>query len=106
MKRLGAKKTKTRIAGHQDCGLCHPKTKAGRSSEEAAFRKKIKMTEEQDKCPGCKSDLVGEPIPEKYRHYYGNKTHFSRKIALVDREKDRATHYKCPDCKYLWGIDV
>ena len=31
MKRQGTKVTKARAAGHQDCGICHPKIKAGRA---------------------------------------------------------------------------
>lgn len=37
MKKLGAKKTKTKVAKHQKCEICHPETKAGRAAEKAKF---------------------------------------------------------------------
>lgn len=33
MKRMGRKLTRTRVAGHQDCGDCHPATKGGKARE-------------------------------------------------------------------------
>jgi hypothetical protein len=48
-------------------------------------------------CPHCKANLVGDPIPEATRELFGNKTHFHRIIAVVDR--DRCIHYQCPDCE-------
>ena len=55
---------------------------------------------EEDRCPACDADLTGDPIPE--RHHYGTATHYSRKIGLTDMERDRTTHYRCPDCGHTW----
>jgi len=41
MKKLGTKITKTKVAGHQDCNLCHPETKASRALHKLNFRKEI-----------------------------------------------------------------
>jgi len=54
------------------------------------------------KCPKCKASLRGKRIPEKHREAYGNATHFSRVIGLYDRNLDRTTHWKCPDCGHVW----
>jgi rubrerythrin len=53
-------------------------------------------------CPNCHADFLGEPIPEKNRQYFGNATHFLRVIGIYDRNLDRTTHWKCPDCNYEW----
>lgn len=57
-----------------------------------------------DHCPFCKACLAGDPIPEESRAkgYYGNKTHFSRKISIYDREQDRTIRFQCPDCNISW----
>lgn len=39
MKRLGSVKQCTKVEGHQDCGVCHPGTKGGRSFEERRWRR-------------------------------------------------------------------
>jgi rubrerythrin len=52
-------------------------------------------------CPKCKSDLTGEPIPDKDREAFGG-THFERQIGIVDRDKDRVVKWKCPDCGHEW----
>ena len=52
-----------------------------------------------DTCPHCNANLVGAPIPESIREHYGNNTNWSRRIALVDRDKDRCVGWLCPDCK-------
>src|SRR5688572_19903865 len=49
-----------------------------------------------DKCPHCGANLVGDEIPENRRHMFGGSTHYSRVMAIDDR--DRTTHYECPDC--------
>jgi hypothetical protein len=46
MKPLGRKTTRTRIAGHQDCGVCHPETKSGRAVETLAWKHKAASYEE------------------------------------------------------------
>ena len=56
-----------------------------------------------DTCPSCHADLKGEKIPEKYREHYGSATHFSRSIALYDRDLDMTVNYKCPDCGHVWS---
>jgi hypothetical protein len=55
-----------------------------------------------DRCPHCDSDLTGEEIPEAHKKYYGDKTHFSRKIGLYDRWLDMTTQWQCPDCRHTW----
>lgn len=55
-----------------------------------------------DYCPACKISLIGAPIPQKYRKYYSNSTHFKREIGIYDIEKDKVIAWKCPDCGYEW----
>ena len=78
-------------------------------------------TESSDTCPACKSDLTGDPIPEKYRVHkddcaeqkarfegrcycfpYGDATHGSRRIGIYDRGRDRTVAWRCPDCGHQW----
>jgi hypothetical protein len=54
-------------------------------------------------CPNCKTDLTGEPIPEKDREAFGGATHFDRQIGIYDRRLDRTVAFKCPDCGYEWA---
>jgi len=54
------------------------------------------------KCPHCFAELAGDPIPENMRSAYSPPYYWSRCIAVVDREKDRQTAWKCPDCEYEW----
>lgn len=58
------------------------------------------MTEEY--CPSCGANLQGEPIPEEYREYYGEQTHYSRKIGRYDYDEDRIVEWQCPDCMDIW----
>ena len=53
-----------------------------------------------EKCPSCKANLRGKPIPEKYQQYYGNLTHYSRLISVYDENRDCTIAWKCPDCLY------
>ena len=53
-------------------------------------------------CPACQISLIGAPILQEYRQYYGNLTHFKREIGIYDIEKDRVIAWKCPDCGYEW----
>lgn len=39
MKPQGRKKTRTRVAGHQDCAVCHPDAKSGKARERLVWRK-------------------------------------------------------------------
>ena len=55
-------------------------------------------------CPECKTDLDGGPIPENIREHYSPPYRWSRVIALIDRDKDRQTHWICPDCKHKWPV--
>lgn len=71
--------------------------------------KKPLSGDEEDICPNCGNDLTGKPIPQEYidRGLYGkppnNKTHYSRRIGLYDRERDRTSHWRCPDCNHTWS---
>lgn len=60
------------------------------------------MTEE-DRCPKCKADLDGGPIPEKIREHYAPPYRWSRKVGLYDQAADRTVSWLCPDCGHEWG---
>lgn len=52
-------------------------------------------------CPHCNANLQGEEIPKESRHYYGDKTHFSRKIGIDGSWSgiyDGIVAWRCPDC--------
>lgn len=49
-------------------------------------------------CPHCKANLVGEEILEAARENYGGHSHFSRLVGIYDRDRDRTSHFVCPDC--------
>lgn len=54
-------------------------------------------------CPHCGADLKGDPIPEEYRHFYGNATHFRREIGVEVRGVyDGVLYWRCPDCGGSW----
>lgn len=69
-------------------------------------------------CPNCKVDLDGGSIwqtffeqyydearaDEAARMYGATRTSgkWGRKLALYDRDKDRTTHWQCPDCQHVW----
>lgn len=66
-------------------------------------------------CPHCHADLRGENIYEhflsKYQDeaeakratgMYGGDGYFYRTIAVYSLERDRTTHYRCPDCHSEW----
>ena len=59
MKKLGSKKMRTRVEGHQDCSVCHPDTKGGRVHD-----KRIAFEHEQlsndDNCGKC-YDCLDDP---------------------------------------------
>jgi hypothetical protein len=57
----------------------------------------------KETCPICASDLEGDEIPELERLHFGGKTHFSRKIAIYDRDADRTVAFECPDCGERWA---
>lgn len=58
--------------------------------------------ENEERCPHCGVSLQGEPIPEKDLGYYGGRTHFSRKIGIEERDRDRTVWWLCPDCGWEW----
>jgi len=60
-----------------------------------------------DICPNCKVDLTGGPIPQQYidAGHYGNHTHYSRRIGIYDRGRDRTVAWVCPDCNHQWARD-
>ena len=53
-------------------------------------------------CPQCHADLRGGEIPLCDRAAFGGESRFSRCIAIYDRDKDRTTHWRCPDCGAEW----
>ena len=53
-------------------------------------------------CPHCRADLRGDVIPEEMRSSYGGKERLTRAIGIYSRERDRTTHWKCPDCQREW----
>jgi hypothetical protein len=56
-------------------------------------------------CPHCNADLTGEPIPQEYidKGYYGDKTHYSRKVGHEIRGVyDGVLFWSCPDCGKAW----
>lgn len=57
-------------------------------------------------CPHCGVNLVGEPIPEQYRHHYAPETtHYMRQIGIYDERQDRTRAYECPDCEKQWSVE-
>lgn len=54
MRQYGKERTKTRVAGHQECGVCHPATprKVGRAKARRAGR---------DACGWCGGKIVEDP---------------------------------------------
>lgn len=72
--------------------MTDPKPTPGEDPETVSAMAEIKT------CPHCGADFTGGPIRETHREHFGGKTHFSRLIAVSDRELDRCTHYQCPDC--------
>lgn len=54
--------------------------------------------------PKCTADLSGAEIPADLRNpFYGTtETHYSRVIGIYDRDRDRTTHWRCPDCGHEW----
>ena len=56
---------------------------------------------EQRYCPKCGADWRSDPIPAEYIEqgfYAPTSTHYSRRIAVYDRELDRTVEWLCPDC--------
>ncbi len=41
MKRVGFKKMRHTVAGHADCGTCHPQTKSPKAHEKDKVKKEI-----------------------------------------------------------------
>ena len=62
MRRLGHKKTGTRVEGHQDCGICHPDIKGGKARERETVRREVAavVVDGEFHAPtGDESDLTG-----------------------------------------------
>ncbi len=57
-----------------------------------------------ERCPHCNADLQGDPIPEEYLDCFGGATHYSRKLAVYDYNRDRtsASAWRCPVCGQDW----
>jgi hypothetical protein len=70
-------------------------------------------------CPDCKADMNGELIwqtmleqsggdeaeaDRKAEMYGASRTsgRWGRRIALYDIGRDRASHYYCPYCEFVW----
>ncbi len=54
--------------------------------------------DEHGKCKKCGADWDGGPIPENIREHYSPPYRWSRRIYIVDRDRDRGVAWKCPDC--------
>lgn len=57
------------------------------------------MSYDFGKCPNCKLDFKGDPIPEDVREYYSPPYFWDKKIA-VELNHDRIEYYLCPECGY------
>ena len=55
-----------------------------------------------ESCPNCQASFQGEPIPEMFRSFYGNHTHYSRILSMTNLATDRVENWQCPDCNYKW----
>lgn len=59
-------------------------------------------------CPKCHADLAylapEESIPDPLGFAVDPDDHtvYSRVIGIYDRDKDRTTHWRCPDCNHEW----
>ena len=61
-----------------------------------------KLRDSKEQCPECGAEFQGSPIPEEQQEAFG-ATHFSRKISIYSREKDRTVAWLCPDCNHKWA---
>lgn len=68
MKPQGRKKTKTRAAGHQECGTCHPEVKGGKAKEKVEVKKDIV----QEVCQSCGSLEAFAAIDPYLQEIYGD----------------------------------
>jgi len=56
-----------------------------------------------DNCPKCNVSLIGEPIPEESKEFYGEVTHFRREVGIeVLGLYDGVAFWRCPDCNHQW----
>lgn len=53
-------------------------------------------------CPHCDVSLIGDPIPEEQIEFFSGRTHWMRQIGIYDRDTDRMTAWRCPDCGHEW----
>lgn len=62
-----------------------------------------------DCCPACEGNLVGDPIPQEYRHHYGEGATHYRLVVGVEYEYgdpyryDGVSEWRCPHCGYREG---
>ena len=68
--------------------------------QEALERRRADILAAKERCPHCDADLQGPEIPEESREFYGEFTHFSRKIGISNW--DSVYEWKCPDCGGVW----
>ena len=59
---------------------------------------RIWVSPEPDRCAACGADWDDGPIPEDMRQHYAPPHRWTRRIALVDRGRDKVMAWKCPDC--------
>lgn len=61
------------------------------------------MSRRFDHCPHCGVSLLGDPIPEEYRAYYGSTTHYRREIMIeIPEVYDGGLYFQCKDCGGAW----
>lgn len=60
------------------------------------------MENTKEKCPHCKKDLQGGPIPKEQQQLYGS-THYSNKIGIYSVGLDMTAKWECPYCKKQWN---
>lgn len=58
-----------------------------------------KLNQDSTECPHCGASLVGDPIPEESKEWYGNRTHYSLVIAITIQGFDYTSAYACPYCE-------
>lgn len=54
-------------------------------------------------CPKCNTSWVGVEIPKKVQEQFGGRTHYSRLLAIYDRDADVTVIWRCPDCRYIFS---
>lgn len=58
------------------------------------------LDEDSKECPICQSSFVGKEIPHEHRHYYGEKTNYSKLIGIdLPHLYDGIIMWTCPNCR-------